>query len=320
MKMNDFANRYKIESELELNKLSKQFVAYDHTDKKHVIIEIFDSAQLQDTQTLNNLKNEISISKKLKSRYFMNYINSFELENKFYVVWDYIDVAKIIDNKSLVNLSHRDMYLFISKLLKAIAIAHNSGVIHGTLSSESILITPSLEPIIVGFLTPGVLASTDPGFTRGPNAYTCAAPELFEGTPIDESCDYYSIGVIAKFLLNQIDMKTKTSRKSNTAPVEIQRAESLVNALTSLSREERLKSAELLIDESFLHSLSTPAGGIEKIKISKRKARKIRRSLKPSKPRNDRTLILIAVLIKASIAIAVALLILLVFSLIIGKN
>ena len=313
-------NRYKIESNIDLGKLSKNYVAIDLTNNKKVIIESFDITQLQDPGTVNNINYQIEVCKTLNNPYFMRYLSSFKNNNSFYIVWDYVDVSKIFDNKSLDKLSHRDMYVFISKVLRALDHAHKCGVIHGTLSTDSILITPSLEPIIIGFLTPGVVASTDPGISRGPNSYDCAAPELFTGERIDESCDFYSIGIISKYLLSQIDTRTQVSRISSSIPAEIQRAQQLVNKLTSTARQERIQSAIYLIDDDFLHSLSTPAGGVEKIKVSKRKSRKMRKALKTKKPMNDRTAIFMAIAVKASVIALIAILVLLLFTQVLLKN
>ena len=312
-------SKYRIESVLSLHGFRQRFIGLDIKTNSRVIIDTLHDSMLESPTAIATLRYEIELSNKLNGPYFMGVIDSFTENNRLFVIWKYIDAQPLSHNESLNNLNPRDISRFTARLIRALATAHEKGTIHGAISTDAILITPQLEPVITGFSLPGVEPITDPGVEGGISAYRAAAPELFHGEPIDESCDFYSVGVIAQYLFSLIDESSENNPNSyeQSGPfrpikpidsAEIDRAKSLIRGLTSTSREYRIQSALQLADPSFLDSLSTPAGGNEVIKISKKELRSIKRGLKPPKPpRSDQTEILIAVSIKAAIIAAAAL-------------
>lgn len=178
-------------------------------------------------------------------------------------------------------------------------------MVHGAISTDAILVTPSLEPIITGFSMPGASPTTDPGMTVGVGPYQACAPELLRGEPIDASCDFYAVGIIARYLFDN-----STTIKSDSRSTE-KHARQLIAQLCSSDRSLRVIAAERIMDPTFLDDMITPAQGMETVSISRSKSRKIRnqyhRRTKAPIVQNDATKMYIATAIRAIIIIVIAL-------------
>lgn len=324
-----FKSRYRIDRPLGLPGSRQKFLGQDLHSNERVVVETLHETMVNDPDSLLSLKYEIDLSEKLNGPNFATFIDSFTQDGRLYLVWKYIDAQALSNNRSLQELTPRDVCQFAALTVRALMDAHKSGVIHGALSTDTILITPQLEPVIIGFSVPGNDPATDPGILNGVSAYACAAPELFQGESIDESCDFYAVGMIAKFLFSLVDKsdaeklikrdKTQVIEGLNT--FEIDSARELILGLISSQRAFRLQSAERIADVSFLDSMATPPAGNEVVNISKKEIRQIKRELKPPKtPRSDQTNILIAVSLKVLAIVTVAVSIIVVVAKLTAQN
>ena len=291
------AERFTLSKKMSSKGIREQFLGFDNKTDRPVVIETLHDSLVDDDNSLAAISSEIQVLKSLNGPYFVDYIGCYTRKNKTYNVFNFVDGEPISTATSLKTLSTRDVCSFISKSVKAIAFAHSNGIIHGALSSDSVLITPSNEPVIIGFNANWVEPITDPGIVHGVSQYVCAAPELFEGAPIDESCDFYALGKIAEFMFNS--NCNKSSQKTNTESLEIIRAKEIVLSLLSRDRQHRYSAAQLLIDPDFLGSMRTPPQGNSNLTLSKKDLKKIRKNLRQGKetlrkPINDQTQILIS--------------------------
>lgn len=259
----------------------------DLQTSRRVIVETLHDTLLSDENAVNAVRNEIELSRKLQSDTFMSFIDSVNDNNRIFLIWKHVDASLLTNNPSLELLTDRDLCKFIARIVKALDSAHRKGIIHGALSTDSILVTPTLSPIIIGFPLPGASVETDPGTQGGVSAYAAAAPEIFRGEPIDETCDWYSIGVIARHLLRDAHEHQRMTALSNThfaslykRNEETQAAVTIIENLSSHDKDQRRSSAELICDASFVDSLATPIHGTPAIDIEKKVARRIKRQYK----------------------------------------
>ena len=309
-KKTQIAGRFTIERKISYRGIREQYLGFDNSNNLPVIIETLDDSLQNDLESKTAIASEMALAKKLNGPYFANFIGSFNQDKKDFYIFDYVDGESLSDCSSLDSLSLRDVCSFISKTVKAISLAHSKGIIHGALSSDSILITPANSPVIVGFSSNWVEPITDPGMTNGVSQYACAAPELFEGASIDESCDLYAIGKIAEYMFKKNDLRRLKVEENQS--IEIKRAKEIIVSLLSLDREHRYSAAQMLVDPDFLGSLSTPPQGNQSLVLSKSELRRIKKNLKKGKqsfrePLNDQTQIMIAVGIKIASILAIGL-------------
>lgn len=275
------AERFSFTEKMLSKGIREQFLGFDNKTNLPVVIEKLHDSLLEDPQSRAAITAEISALTLLKSPYFVDYIGTFEKQNKQYFVFNFADGQPLSNADSLKILSTRDICSFISKAIRAVAFAHSKGIIHGALSSDSILITPANEPIIIGFNAQWVEPITDPGIINGISQYACAAPELFQGEPIDESCDFYAIGKIAEFMFETTKHNQPQIHASQY--IEMTRAKEIISLLCSTQRQHRFSAAQLLIDPDFLGSMRTPVQGNVRLDLSKRELRKIAKRLRTNK-------------------------------------
>jgi|GEM_PF-6089559 len=294
-------DRFAFNKKMSSKGIREQFLGFDNQTHLPVVIETLHDSFKNDQDSNRAIESEVEVTRRLKSPYFVEFIGCFVKDEKKYYVYNFVDAEPISNASFLSSLSARDICSFISKSVKAIAFAHSLGVIHGALSSDSILITPSNEPVIIGFNELWVEPITDPGIVHGVSQYQCAAPELFQGVPIDASCDFYALGRIAKYIF-----EVSIEKRSDPKPIEsleIVRAKEIIFSLCSLERQHRYSAAQLLIDPEFLGSMATPPQGNAKLNLSKKELKKIRKNLRRDKtqlrkPMNDQTRIALSLGLK----------------------
>lgn len=322
-------SQYRIERSLGLHGARQRYIGQDLLSNERIVIETLHEAMVSDPNALMSLRYEIDLSEKLNGPNFASFLDSFTKDGHLYLVWKYIDGQVLSNNNSLKELTPRDVCKFVALTIQALKHAHKNGVIHGALSTDNILITSQLEPVIIGFSVPGSDPITDPGTLNGVSAYACAAPELFQGESIDESCDYYAIGIIAKFLFSLVDktqtadspVHKKTPAIAGLNTFEIDSARELIAGLIADQRDLRIQSAARIADDSFLDSMSTPPGGNEIINLSRKEIRQLKKGLKPTKPpRSDQTNILIAVSLRVLAIVTVAISVIIVVAKLTAQN
>lgn len=285
--------KYLVGGVLSESAMRQKYLGENIDTHERVIIETVHDTMLDNDSAIMGLKYEIELSKKLSEPYFMGYIDTVTQGSRLFLIWKYVDATPLTNNEAISKLTFRQICIFISKATQALIVAHRKGVIHGALSTDVILITPTLEPIIIGFMVPGVEPITDPGILGGISAYRAAAPELFQGEQFDESCDFYSLGVIANFVLHSINPKyIDNSRKETVDTI------SLISRLRNSDRYVRILSAERIADTSFLDEMATPPSGNEAIVLSKKEIRRVKKSTAEYKPRNENRQMLYSFFIK----------------------
>ncbi len=319
-------SRYRVDTPISLKGYRSRFLGTDLKSGHRVIIETLHDTVVKDPIALKGIRYEIELTQKLKSPYFMQITDTIKQDSRIFLIWQYIDAAPLTHNQAFKSLTQRDICRFIGLTVKGLEFAHHKGVIHGALSTDNILITSSLTPIITGFALPGQPIETDPGTHGGISSYQACAPELIEGTPIDESCDFYSVGVIALHLLKLND-EYQSSKKRHPTQANRQfyktdefiNAERLFRGLCSKDRSVRMLCAQAISDTAFFDSMATPAHGVEVLKLSKKDIRRIRKQHKQrfeinSNIRHQTNMILKAIAM-ASIGLSIILFMYLIFGL-----
>lgn len=288
MKSGDIINeRYLVDTPLSLRGYRQKFLGTDTKRKVRVILETLHDTVVNDPQALKGIRYEIELSQRLDSPFFMQFIEAVKQNDRVILVWQYGDAEILTNNSSIHTLTERDLCRFVGLTVKALIFAHSKGVIHGSLSTDNILITSSMTPIITGFPIPGALIETDPGTHGGVSAFKAHAPELLQGAAIDESCDFYSLGIIALYLFRIHDQYQSAKKRHPTQLArqfyrsqETNSALKLTQGLCNRDRQTRVQSAMAIADPSFFDAMSTPAHGTQVVALSKKEIRQVKKSYK----------------------------------------
>jgi serine/threonine protein kinase len=283
-------NRYELVSVLSKRGYRQKWIAQSTLTGERVILETLHDTVMSDEKALGSIRNEIALSQKLSGENFMHCLETFYFDNRLFLSWKYIDAQPLSSNPSLSRLTERDICRFIGLVVRALDFAHRRGIIHGALSTDNILITPTMTPIITGFPMPDQPIETDPGISHGISAYKAAAPELFDGSPFSEASDWYSVGVIARYMFHELRQAHQAQGLSPTALAsltarnqETLTARTTIESLSHRDEEVRTLSAAVICSPEFLDMLSTPAHGNPVVTVDKRNARKIKSRYRQSK-------------------------------------
>lgn len=87
------------------------------------------------------------------------------------------------------------------KMAGALMAAHSSGIVHGDLKPQNILVSRWGEPALADFGIARALDSTEPGSGSGTFTAYHAAPEVIVGQPPEPASDLYSLGSTLHHLL-----------------------------------------------------------------------------------------------------------------------
>lgn len=320
-----FAGKYRVDEPLSKRGTRQKWLATSTADNLRVVTETLHEATINDENELADLRYEIALSQQLNHPSFVKCIDSFVEHDSLMVVWEYVDAVELTNNLALDSLSDQELAQLLRRMIQALDFAHQKNIYHGALSSDSILVTPNLTPVFVGFRQPGSVVETDPGLGSGISQYRAAAPEIMEGNKPSAASDLYSVGVIAKYLFdnarifrNQYQGSTKNSQvAANRKVLEA------IDLLTDYDPTRRMFGAQTILEDDFLSDFSTPPAGVPVVELTKRQAKKIKRSFDPNHQRyardRERTRKVIAVIVFAALPISVALTILYLLSQTLGR-
>lgn len=89
----------------------------------------------------------------------------------------------------------------VEQLLSGLVVAHDSGLIHGSISPQKVILTPDGRATLVGF--PGRDAAAQPlaRFAAGAAEPAYVSPEQIVDDPVGRRTDIYSLGVLAYTML-----------------------------------------------------------------------------------------------------------------------
>lgn len=158
--------RYDMKSILYQTGAGNIYIAIDITNSKKVLIKEARKYvyATRDITSIELLKNETKIIKKLSSSVTPNYIDDFYLEGNYYLVEEFIEGKTLNTLKTDFNLLlkrtpseittfNNKLQQIISKLFKSLEYIHDHGVIVDDISCSNIILTPENKVYFIDFET-----------------------------------------------------------------------------------------------------------------------------------------------------------------------
>ena len=216
----------------------------------------------------------------------------FDCTKTFYMVMELMTGGELFDRiVEKEKYSEEEARRVMQKLAEALVYCHSQGIVHRDLKPENLLYESEDEDAnikIADFGLAKLVSEADMMATAcGTPGYV--APEILSGTPYDEKCDMWSLGVILYILLcgfppfydeNNAELFAQIKAGNFDYPSPYwddvsEGAKSLIDGLLVVDPAARLSAAEVLqhpwvVTKASESNLTNAAEGIKKIQVRKR--------------------------------------------------
>jgi len=153
-------------------------------------------------EEVDALRNEVVILSKIKHSNVVKLWESFETEDKIYMVQDLLSGGELFDRIiQQTYFSESEAAKCISQVTSALVYLHKLNIVHRDLKPENLLLTNNTDDYNVKIIDFGLAkCSSEPmNMPCGTPGYV--APEILKRKPYHKSVDIWSLGVIMYILL-----------------------------------------------------------------------------------------------------------------------
>ena len=134
-------DRYELLMEISWTPTSKIYKAFDHCSQKIVAIKMIHIKQNNEEENIRILK-EVKIMNTINSSNIVQCMNAFKYTDKlFCIVMEYLDSITLKQKMNIFNGSWNliEIITIFLKILVAVRVIHNKGIIHNDLKPENII-------------------------------------------------------------------------------------------------------------------------------------------------------------------------------------
>jgi serine/threonine-protein kinase len=207
-----FADKYVLERELGGGGMSRVFVARDARLDRRVVIKLL-PPQVTATISVERFKREIMLAAQLQHPNIVPVLSAGEFGALPYFVMPFIDGESLRARMMRGPLSVRETITILKDVVRALAFAHNRGIIHRDIKPDNVLLASGAAVVTDFGVAKALSASrqqqgvqtvaptmTGVGTSLGTPAYM--APEQAAADPsTDHRADLYALGIVAYEML-----------------------------------------------------------------------------------------------------------------------
>ena len=193
-------DRYVLLESLGSGGMGEVFLALDKAEHgRRVAIKALAAHLAQDTAYLNRFRMEARILRRLNHPNIVEYYDDFEEDERHYLVMEYVAGGNLLEYVQRRGpLEEPTFRRILLALTDALTRAHDNSIVHRDIKPENVLLTPAGVPKLSDF---GVawLAETRPAdeaTTRMGGSPYYMSPQLWDGQPVRQSDDIWSLGVV----------------------------------------------------------------------------------------------------------------------------
>ncbi|MEK7710952.1 MAG: serine/threonine-protein kinase [Planctomycetota bacterium] len=184
------------------------YKAVHRPTKRSIAIKILLDGAMATNHQRHRFAREVELVARLRHPNIVAVYDSGEIEERPFLVMEYVDGLPIDDHIVVHELPARQIVRMFLVVCQAVSVAHQNGVIHRDLKPANILVDQEGQPHILDFglakdlsSTPGAPEISLTGQVVGTLPYL--SPEQANGSakPVDVRSDIYSLGVVLYELL-----------------------------------------------------------------------------------------------------------------------
>lgn len=194
----NFGSRYQIIDEIGIGGMGRVFKALDKELGIVVVLKIIKPEMNDSPEAVERFKRELLLAREIIHENVIRIHDLGEMNGIRYISMNYIEGQNLLDLIDLAGPLQVEKVLdIISKICRALIVAHGKGIIHRDLKPQNVMIGKNGMVTVLDF---GIARSvkqvgtTRTGIVIG--TPECMAPEQIQGEKIDASTDIYSLGVL----------------------------------------------------------------------------------------------------------------------------
>jgi serine/threonine protein kinase/beta-lactam-binding protein with PASTA domain len=192
-----FDGRYRIVRKLGAGGMADVYLAEDQELGRRVAIKILNDRHAADDQFIERFRREAKNAAGLSHPNIVSIYDRGKAEGTYYIAMEFLDGRSL--KEMIVGRGPAPVKTAIDyarQILAAIGFAHRNGIVHRDIKPHNVLVSPEgrLKVTDFGIARSGASQMTEVGSIIGTAQYL--SPEQARGSPVDQTSDLYSVGVV----------------------------------------------------------------------------------------------------------------------------
>jgi eukaryotic-like serine/threonine-protein kinase len=198
-----FDGRYRIVRKLGTGGMADVYLAEDQELGRRVAIKILNDRHAADDQFVERFRREAKNAAGLSHPNIVSVYDRGTAEGTYYIAMEYLDgrsLKELIVSRGPAPVKTAVEYA--RQVLAAVGFAHRHGIVHRDIKPHNVLVAGDegrLKVTDFGIARSGASQMTEVGSIIGTAQYL--SPEQARGSPVDQTSDLYSVGVVLYELL-----------------------------------------------------------------------------------------------------------------------
>jgi beta-lactam-binding protein with PASTA domain/predicted Ser/Thr protein kinase len=200
-----FDGRYRILRKLGSGGMANVYLAEDQELGRRVAIKILNDRHANDDQFVERFRREAKNAAGLSHPNIVSIYDRGEAEGTYYIAMEFLDGRSL--KELIVSRGPAPINVAIDyarQILAAVRFAHRNGIVHRDIKPHNVLVDGEgrLKVTDFGIARAGASQMTEAGSIIGTAQYL--SPEQAKGSPVDQTSDLYSVGILLYELLTGV--------------------------------------------------------------------------------------------------------------------